>query len=65
MLDAAGQLGSSVDALVKEYETISHNLANINTAGYKRNINAFSRELMDQMADPAEVQQGEIEIKES
>ncbi len=65
MVNAAGQLGSSVDALVKEYETISHNLANINTAGYKRKVNAFTRELMNKMADPKEVEQGEIKIKGS
>lgn len=63
MVNPGGQLGSSVDALVKEYETISHNLANINTTGYKRKVNAFTRELMDKMSDPTEVQQGEINIK--
>ncbi|HEG42452.1 MAG TPA: flagellar hook basal-body protein [Phycisphaerales bacterium] len=63
MVNPAGQLGSSVDALVKEYETIAHNLANINTTGYKRRVNAFTRELMDKMADPKEVEQGEINVK--
>lgn len=47
MVNPAGQLGSSVSALVNEYHTISHNMANINTVGYKRNVNAFSRELME------------------
>lgn len=54
MVNPAGQIGSSINALVKEYTTIAHNLANISTAGYKRKINAFSRELMNKINDSEE-----------
>ncbi len=47
MVDAAGQIGSSVGSLMKEYNSIALNLANVNTSGYKRRINSFSREMMD------------------
>jgi flagellar basal body rod protein FlgG len=35
--------GASVSSLTQEYTTITHNLANISTAGYKRRVNAFSQ----------------------
>jgi len=35
---------------MKEYEGITHNLANISTTGFKRRVNSFSRELMDKMS---------------
>ena len=41
---------SSLDALTQEFETITHNLANVSTAGYKRRCNAFSKSLEEQMA---------------
>jgi len=44
-------VGSSINALANEYHTIAHNMANINTVGYKRKVNLFSRELLQRMAD--------------
>ncbi|MCP4613756.1 MAG: flagellar hook basal-body protein [Planctomycetes bacterium] len=44
------QVSTSLDALTQEYETITHNLANVNTAGFKRRCNAFSKSLDEQMA---------------
>jgi flagellar basal-body rod protein FlgF len=35
--------GISVNALMQEYDTITHNLANASTTGYKRRVNAFSQ----------------------
>jgi flagellar basal-body rod protein FlgF len=35
--------GASVSALMQEYDTITHNLANASTTGYKRKVNAFSQ----------------------
>jgi flagellar basal-body rod protein FlgF len=35
--------GASVSSLTQEYATITHNIANVSTAGYKRRINAFSQ----------------------
>ena len=41
----ASNLGSSINAMMEDYVTITHNLANANTAGFKRNVNSFSAEL--------------------
>ncbi len=43
MISPAGQIGSSVNSLMKEYNTIAHNLANVSTTGYERGINSFSK----------------------
>jgi len=43
------QVSSSIDALTQEFETITHNLANVSTAGYKRRCNTFSKSLEEQM----------------
>ncbi|MBN1124153.1 MAG: flagellar hook basal-body protein [Sedimentisphaerales bacterium] len=51
MVNSTGPLGSSIDALMKEYQTITNNLANVSTTGYKRQINTFSRHLLDKLAD--------------
>lgn len=42
------QVNSSVTALEREFNAIAHNLANVNTAGYKRITTAFSKELEKQ-----------------
>lgn len=39
------QLASGMSGLVREYETIAHNLANVSTSGYKRKLTSFSLEL--------------------
>jgi flagellar basal-body rod protein FlgF len=64
MVNPGGQLGSSVSALTNDYYIIAHNLANINTAGYKRKVNSFTRELARQMSDGPDgsVPEGEISI---
>lgn len=41
----SSQLASGLRALMHDYETISHNLANSSTSGFKRRINSFSAEL--------------------
>jgi flagellar basal-body rod protein FlgF len=45
MSDITGQVSGSVDALTREYEIITHNLANASTAGFKRRCNTFSQVL--------------------
>lgn len=64
MIDPGGELASSVSALTDDYYIIAHNLANINTAGYKRKVNSFTRELTRQMSDDPDgsVPEGEISI---
>jgi len=44
----SSQIASGLRGLMREYETIAHNLANSSTSGYKRKINSFSAELMRQ-----------------
>ncbi|MBE0535203.1 MAG: flagellar hook basal-body protein [Phycisphaerae bacterium] len=51
MANGVDHVGSSINALANEYHTIAHNMANINTAGYKRKVNLFSRELIERMSD--------------
>ena len=50
MTDAAAQLSSTVDALMQEFQIITHNMANVSTVGYKRTCNAFSKSLETQGA---------------
>jgi len=45
MSEITDQISSSTDALTQEFYTITHNLANVSTVGYKRRCNAFSRSL--------------------
>lgn len=39
---SAEEISASIAALTREFETITHNLANVSTVGYKRKANAFS-----------------------
>jgi len=45
MSDITAQVSSSVGALTEAFSTITHNLANVSTAGYKRRHSLFSRAL--------------------
>ena len=52
MQDSAIQAAASLDAISQQYEAIAHNLANVSTAGYKRQSIVFSKALAAQMAGP-------------
>jgi flagellar basal-body rod protein FlgF len=60
--DIITQVSSSLDALTKEFEVITHNLANVSTAGYKRICNAFSKVLESQEAGGQSYAPGTIEL---
>ncbi|HDS84153.1 MAG TPA: flagellar hook basal-body protein [Phycisphaerales bacterium] len=45
MTTPISQMATGLQALMNEYETVTHNLANSGTAGFKRRVNAFSAEL--------------------
>ena len=45
MADIGIQVGASIDALMHEFNIITHNIANVSTTGYKRTTNTFSRVL--------------------
>ena len=62
MAETADQIASSVDALMQEFYSITHNLANVSTVGYKRRCNAFSRILDSQSPQEETYSPGVIEI---
>lgn len=49
MNQAAGQIDSGLHALMQQLDTVSHNIANANTVGFKRSMTSFSTELQKQM----------------
>lgn len=55
MADIPAQVSSSINALTEEFNTITHNLANVSTAGYKRRCTMFAKSLITAQ------QTGEIE----
>ena len=59
------QISSSIDALMKEYEIITHNLANVSTVGFKRRCNAFSKALEDQSSANQTFEPGTVELNTS
>ena len=62
MTAIAEQISTSLDALMKEYEIITHNLANVSTVGFKKRSNAFSQALESQGLPEQNFQPGEIEF---
>ncbi|MHC4726548.1 MAG: flagellar basal body protein, partial [Planctomycetota bacterium] len=67
MSEIMPQVGSSINALMREYETITNNLANVSTAGYKRITNAFSKTLQRQITgtDAEKYLAGNLELNSS
>ncbi len=53
MADATAQISASLNALTKEFDAIAHNLANVSTAGYKRQCNSFTKTLAAQTSGEA------------
>ncbi|MBN1359556.1 MAG: flagellar hook basal-body protein [Sedimentisphaerales bacterium] len=51
MADVAAQLNASLNALTREFDTIAHNLANVSTAGYKRQCSSFTKTLATQSGE--------------
>ncbi len=65
MSEIMPQVSSSISALMREYETITNNLANVSTAGYKRRCNAFTKSLQRQMTGADKYLAGSIELNSS
>lgn len=63
MSELTRQVGSSISALTKEFELITHNLANVNTAAYKRRANSFSKTLEKQMSPAGSQDSGQLSVK--
>jgi len=49
MADPIQAISASMTALSKQYEVITHNIANADTPGFKRRMTAFSQVLQDRM----------------
>jgi len=62
MPDTTTQISSSVDALMREFDIITHNLANVSTVGYKRVCNAFSQSLEAQKTGTEIYSPGSIDL---
>ena len=60
MSEIMPQVSSSINALMLEFETITHNMANVNTAGFKRRCNAFSQSLEAQQTGTETYSPGNI-----
>jgi flagellar basal body rod protein FlgG len=63
MTEPATQVSTSIDALTRELEVITHNLANASTAGFKRRCNAFSKVLDSQKGGAETYSPGEINLE--
>jgi len=69
MVDVTAQVSASLDALTREFDVITHNLANSDTAGFKRRCNIFSQMLESQTGGPeggqtSPVPQGAIDFSQ-
>jgi flagellar basal-body rod protein FlgF len=52
-VDMNSQVTSSITSLEQEFNAIAHNLANVNTVGYKRIVTSFSKALEAQQSGAA------------
>jgi flagellar basal-body rod protein FlgF len=48
-------VSSSLDALTREYETLTNNIANADTVGFKRKVNSFTKSLNSAMQNQVDV----------
>ncbi len=63
MSEITDQVSTSIDALTKEFEIITHNLANVSTIGFKRRCNAFSKSLDAQGTGTETYTPGSIDLE--
>ncbi len=47
MVDMINGTASALNALMNEYDAVSHNIANSNTAGFKKRLSSFSTEVQN------------------
>lgn len=65
MTDSMSKIATGLNALIREYESTSHNIANSHTAGYKRKVSSFSTELQRNIKGSLSPLTGEIETRET
>ena len=61
-IDMNSQVTSSITSLEQEFSAIAHNLANVNTAGYKRIATSFSKALEAQQSGAADSSEAELNL---
>ncbi len=62
MAEITNQVSSSIDALMREFNIITHNISNVSTVGYKRRCNTFSKSLEAQGQGPETHSPGSIDL---
>lgn len=62
MADLSTQVNNSLSSLREEFNVITHNLANVNTVGYKRNFNNFARILDEKTSDTGNAQSSNNDV---
>ena len=62
MSEITDQVSATVEALTQEFNIITHNMANVSTAGYKRRCNAFSKSLDSRETGEQTYYPGEIDL---
>lgn len=65
MTEMMSKIATGLNALVREYESTSHNIANSHTAGYKRKVSSFSTELQKTLRGDLSPLTGEIRSRET
>ncbi len=60
MADTISQISASVDALMHEFDVITHNLANVSTVGYKRRCTTFFESLLAQESNTEQEPDGSV-----
>ncbi len=63
MSEITTQVGLTLDGLTREFDIITHNLANSSTAGYKRRCNTVSKSLAAQGVVTTTESGGEVDLK--
>jgi flagellar basal body rod protein FlgG len=61
-IDINTQVSSSLSSLEQEFNAIAHNLANVNTVGYKRITTSFAKSLEDKQRGPSGADTTKAEI---
>jgi len=62
MSEITAQISSTIDGLTREFNIITHNLANVSTVGYKRRCNTFSKTLTAQEMVTGVETSGEVDL---
>jgi flagellar basal body rod protein FlgG len=65
MAEISPYVKTNVDVLTRQFEQIANNLANVSTAGYKRQRSDFLSALQSQMSASDAVPPAEVDMKQT